>query len=101
MTFSISRWNAAGLSEPPVVPYEASAALSMLLLRDHNMLMVHFVGLPPGTADLLIKFVPPETLERFGGAKKYAAAVNTSLTKVGQLLYEPQRLRNLLLGAGP
>jgi L-seryl-tRNA(Ser) seleniumtransferase len=83
---------------PPVVPYEASAALSMLLLRDHNMLMVHFVGLPPGTADLLIKFVPPETLERFGGAKKYAEAVNSSLTKVGKLLRDPNELRRVLLG---
>jgi L-seryl-tRNA(Ser) seleniumtransferase len=88
-----------GLSQPPVVPYEASAALSMLLLKDHNMLMVHFVGLPPGTADLLIKFVPPETLERFGGAKKYADAVNSSLTKVGKLLREPTELRRLLLGS--
>lgn len=87
-----------GLTEPPVVPYEASAALSMLLLKDHNMLMVHFVGLPPGTADLLIKFVPPETLERFGGPKKYADAVNVCLTKVGQLLREPDQLRRLLLG---
>ena len=83
---------------PPVVPYEASAALSMLLLRDHNMLMVHFVGLPPGTADLLIKFVPPETLERFGGPKKYADAVNASLTKVGKLLRDPTELRRVLLG---
>jgi len=88
-----------GLSgAPPIVPYEASAALSMLLLRDHNMLMVHFVGLPPGTADLLIKFVPPETLARFGGPKKYADAVNSSLTKVGELLREPTKLRRVLLG---
>ena len=87
-----------GVSEPPVVPYEASAALSMLLLRDRNMLMVHFVGVPPGTADLLIKFVPPETLARFGGARKYAEAVNASLTKLGQLLREPEQLRALLLG---
>jgi L-seryl-tRNA(Ser) seleniumtransferase len=88
-----------GLSgAPPVVPYEASAALSMLLLRDHNMLMVHFVGLPPGTADLLIKFVPPETLARFGGPKKYADAVNSSLTKVGKLLRDPDELRRVLLG---
>ena len=36
------------VQEPPVVPYEASAALSMLLLRDYGMLMVHFVGVPPG-----------------------------------------------------
>jgi L-seryl-tRNA(Ser) seleniumtransferase len=83
---------------PPIVPYEASAALSMLLLRDWNMLMVHFVALPPGTADLLIKFVPPETLDRFGGPKKYADAVNASLTKIGKLLHEPEKLRGLLLG---
>lgn len=87
-----------GVAEPPIVPYEASALLSMLLLRDHDMLMVHFVGVPPGTADLLIKFVPPETLERFGGARKYAAAVDATLTKIGQLLHQPQRIRELLLG---
>lgn len=87
-----------GITAPPVVPYEASAALSMLMLRDFNMLMVHFVGVPPGTADLLIKFVPPETLARFGGARKYAEAVNASLTKVGQLLRDPSQLRELLLG---
>jgi L-seryl-tRNA(Ser) seleniumtransferase len=90
-----------GIKTAPVVPYEASAALSMLLLRDYNMLMVHFVGLPPGTADLLIKFVPPETLEHFGGAKKYAAAVDAALTRLGELLREPQRLKDLLLGGKP
>jgi L-seryl-tRNA(Ser) seleniumtransferase len=87
-----------GVGAAPVVPYEASAALSMLLLRDHGMLMVHFVGVPPGTADLLIKFVPPEMLERFGGAGKYAQAVNSSLTRLGELLREPERIRELLLG---
>ena len=82
----------------PVVPYEASAALSMLLLRDHGMLMVHFVGVPPGTADLLIKFVPPETLDRFGGARKYADAVNACVTELGKLLREPDSVRDLQLG---
>ncbi|HEX3416746.1 MAG TPA: hypothetical protein VHT21_10135 [Stellaceae bacterium] len=85
-----------GIREPPVVPYEASAALSMLLLRYHDMLMVHFVGVPPGTADLLIKFVPPETLERFGGARKYAEAIDGSLTRLGELLGEPEDVRGLL-----
>jgi L-seryl-tRNA(Ser) seleniumtransferase len=89
-----------GISEPPIVPYEASALLSMLLLRDYDMLMVHFVGVPPGTADLLIKFVPPETLARFGGAKRYAEAVNATLTKIGQLMHAPEQIRKLLLGAG-
>jgi len=88
-----------GISEPPIVPYEASALLSMLLLRDYDMLMVHFVGVPPGTADLLIKFVPPETLQRFGGAKKYADAVNATLSKIGTLLRDPGKLREILLGA--
>jgi L-seryl-tRNA(Ser) seleniumtransferase len=81
-----------GVREPPVVPYEACAALSMLLLRDHGMLTVHFVGVPPGTADLLIKFVPPETLERFGGVRKYAEAIN------GEMLQKPEDVRELLLG---
>jgi L-seryl-tRNA(Ser) seleniumtransferase len=89
-----------GIAQPPIVPYEASAALSMLLLRDHDMLMVHFVGVPPGTAALLIKFVPPETLERFGGPKKYADAVNGSLTRLGQLMRDPNAIRELLLGTG-
>ena len=87
-----------GVHEPSVVLYEASAALSMLLLRDYGMLIVHLVAVPPGTADLLIKFVPPETLERFGGARKYADAVNASLTRLGELLCEPESVRDLLLG---
>ena len=81
-----------------MVSYEASAALSMLLLRDYGMLVVHFVGVPPGTADLLVKFVPPETLERFGGAPKYAEAVNRSLTRLGELLRDPGDIGELLLG---
>jgi L-seryl-tRNA(Ser) seleniumtransferase len=89
-----------GLARPPIVPYEASAALSMLLLRDFGIVTVHFVGVPPGTADLLIKFVPPETLARFGGAKKYAQAIDAALTRLGHLLREPAAIRELLLGAG-
>ena len=62
------------------------------------MLMVHFVGVPPGTADLLIKFVPPETLESFGGAEKYAKAIDHSLTRLGEMLQKPEDVRELLLG---
>jgi L-seryl-tRNA(Ser) seleniumtransferase len=67
-------------------------------LRNHGMLMVHFVGVPPGTADLLIKFVPPETLKRFGGAGRYARAIDDSLTRLGALLCEPASIAELLLG---
>ena len=86
-----------GVEEPPIVPYEAAAALAMLLLEHHGMLMVHFVGVPPGTADLLIKFVPPETLQRFGGASRYARAIDDSLTRLGALLREPASIGELLL----
>jgi L-seryl-tRNA(Ser) seleniumtransferase len=87
-----------GVEGPPIVPYEAAAALAMLLLQNHGMLMVHFVGVPPGTADLLIKFVPPETLERFGGAASYARAIDESLIRLGAMLREPASVAELLLG---
>jgi L-seryl-tRNA(Ser) seleniumtransferase len=87
-----------GVEEPPIVPYEAAAAMAMLLLQNHGMLMVHFVGVPPGTADLLIKFVPPETLQLFGGAGRYAHAIDDSLTRLGALLPKPASIAELLLG---
>ena len=87
-----------GVKEPPIVPFEASAAFCMLLLQDHAMLTVHFVGMPPGGGDILFKFIPPETLARFGGPEKFAKAVDASLTKLGTLLREPEKIRALLLG---
>jgi L-seryl-tRNA(Ser) seleniumtransferase len=86
-----------GVKQPPVVPYEATAALCMLLLRDHRMLTVHFVGLPPGGGDILFKFIPPETLARFGGAEAFARAVDESLTELGSLLRDPAQVRDVLL----
>jgi L-seryl-tRNA(Ser) seleniumtransferase len=88
----------AGLTTPPVVPFEATAALAMLLLRDHGIMTVHFVGLPPGTSALMIKFIPPETLARFGGAAAYARAIDTGLTKLAAILGDPGKIRRLLFG---
>ncbi|HVM17080.1 MAG TPA: hypothetical protein VM290_05825 [Gaiellaceae bacterium] len=86
----------AGVAQPPVVPVEATAALAMVLLRDHGVLTVHFAALPPGTAALLLKFLPPETLARLGGPDALAAAVDVSLDEVGRLLRSPDELRALL-----
>jgi L-seryl-tRNA(Ser) seleniumtransferase len=80
-----------------LAPIEATAALAMVLLRDHGILTVHFAALPPGTSALLLKFVQPETLERFGGAGAFAAAVDASLDELAGLLDAPAKLR-LLLG---
>jgi len=90
----------AGLTEPPVVPYEASAALSMVLLRDYGILTVHFAGLPPGTSSLLLKFIPPEILARFGGPGALAKAVDSSLSRLASLIVTPESIRSLLLGDG-
>jgi L-seryl-tRNA(Ser) seleniumtransferase len=87
----------AGISEPAIVPYEATAALAMLLLRDHGILTVHFAALPPGTDALLLKFVPPETLGRFGGPDAFAEAVDAALDALARLLPDPEELRRLLL----
>ncbi len=80
-----------------LVPYEATAALAMLLLRDHGILTVHFAALPPGTSALLLKFIPPERLERFGGPERFASAVDAALDELAGLLATPRALRALLV----
>jgi len=82
----------------PVVPIEATAALAMLLLEDYGVLTVRFAGLPPGTSSLLLKFIPPETLARFGGPEALARAIDHSLSKLGGYLREPDSIRILLMG---
>jgi len=69
-----------------------------IYLEEHRMLRVHLVGMPPGTADILFKFVPPETLERFGGPEKFAQAVDSAITSLGMLLWEPERIKAVLFG---
>jgi L-seryl-tRNA(Ser) seleniumtransferase len=88
----------AGMTTPFFAPIEATAALAMLLLRDHGMMTVHFVGLPPGTSALMIKFIPPETLARFGGRQAYARAIDDALTKLAAMVGDPEKIRRLLFG---
>jgi L-seryl-tRNA(Ser) seleniumtransferase len=88
----------AGVTAPPIVPIEATAALAMLLLRDHGVLTVHFAGMPPGTSAILFKFIPPETLARFGGPPALARAVDAGLDALAGLLGRPAAIRELLLG---
>jgi L-seryl-tRNA(Ser) seleniumtransferase len=88
----------AGLEAPPIVPFEASAVLALLLLRDYGVLSVHLVGLPPGTAALMFKFISPEALERFGGPDAYAKAVDDCLDKLAELIRDPEAVRSFLFG---
>jgi len=89
----------AGIARPPLAPYEATAALAMILLRDHGVLTVHFAGLPPGTSALLIKFLPPETVERFGGAAKLARAFDDSITRLADVIGDTKAIAALLRDA--
>lgn len=92
----------AELARPPVVPYEATAGLAMLLLRDYGILTVHFAGVPPGTSALMIKFVPPETLARLGGPARLAQAIDESIGELARVLKRPDDFRALIMGAaGP
>jgi L-seryl-tRNA(Ser) seleniumtransferase len=85
-----------GEGDSYLAPIEATAALAMLLLRDHGVLTVHFAALPPGTSSLLLKFIPPQTLGRFGGPEAFANAVDESLEKLAGLVAAPEELRDLL-----
>jgi L-seryl-tRNA(Ser) seleniumtransferase len=88
----------AGVKEPPIVPYEAAACFCMLLLQEHRMLTVHFVGMPPGTANILFKFIPPETLERLGGPATFAKNVDAAIDGLASYLTSPERIPALLFG---
>lgn len=84
-----------------IVPVEATAALAMQLLRDHGLLTVHFAAVPPGTPDLLLKFVPPETLASLGGADELAASIAASFERTLDVLRSAETLRALLYGHSP
>ncbi len=88
----------AGLDTPPVKPIEATAGLAMILLRDYGVLTVHFAGVPPGTSAMLIKFVPPETLARFGGAARFAEAVDRSIDRLAEAIGDRATFAHLLYG---
>jgi len=87
----------AGITETSLVPIEATGALSMLLLRDRGIITVHFVGIPSGTPDLLLKFLPPEEVERFGGVSALADAIDGAITELSEIVNEPKSVRSLLL----
>jgi L-seryl-tRNA(Ser) seleniumtransferase len=88
----------AGVTTPVIVPYESSSALSMLLLRDHGVITVQLVGVPPGTSAVMLKFISPEALGRFGGPAAYARAIDDCLTTLAGMLREPKQIARLLLG---
>lgn len=88
----------SGVRQPPIVPIEATAALAMELLRSYGVHTVHLAAIPPGTSALLIKFIPPETLDQFGGAEALAKAIDASITQVAGLLGNREALAEAIMG---
>lgn len=88
----------AGISERPAMPIEATAGFAMAMARDHGILSVHLAALPPGTSALLFKFIPPETLARFGGAEKFVDAVDQSINTLAAAIADPDAMNALLYG---
>ncbi len=89
----------AGIKERPIKPIEATAGFAMAMARDHGILSVHLAALPPGTSALMFKFIPPETLARFGGSERFVDAVDQSIDTLAAAIGDPQTLRELLFGA--
>lgn len=85
-----------GGSPAPLAPIEATAALAMHLLSEYGYLTVHFAGLPPGTDALLVKFLPPETIEKIGGPDAFARAVDESLTAVADQIGDIEQVEALI-----
>jgi len=71
----------------------------MIMLRDFGIVSVHFAGLPPGTAALMIKFLPPETVAQFGGPEKLAEAIDESLNRLADVMKSDGALSELILKA--
>jgi L-seryl-tRNA(Ser) seleniumtransferase len=90
----------AKITRPPIVPYEATSAVAMLLVRDYGAITVQLVGLPPGTSALMFKFISPEVLASFGGPDAYARAIDDCLGKLAEMLPDPGRISRLVLGEG-
>lgn len=88
----------AGMTERPAMPIEATAGFAMAMARDHGILTVHLAGLPPGTSALLFKFIPPETLQRFGGAARFVDAIDQSIDTLADAISDPNAMRSLLFG---
>lgn len=84
-----------------LAPIEATAAVAMTLLAEYGLLTVHFAGLPPGTAALLIKFLPPDTMAELGGAGVFAGAVDTALDAAAAIAGDLEAVRRLLHGDPP
>ena len=79
--------------------YQNAEPRTRLSMGDHGILTVHFAGMPPGTAALLIKFLPAAVIAAIGGAETFTAAVDASLDAAAAVVTDGEAVRRLIVGA--
>jgi L-seryl-tRNA(Ser) seleniumtransferase len=87
------------VKQPAIVPLEASATLSLILLEEHGIVTVHATTGWPSFGGLLLKDVQLETLERFGGAKAFVSALDSAFDRLARIIGDPGEVRRILFGS--
>lgn len=88
----------AKASKAAVVPLEASATLSMILLEDYGILTVHATTGWPSFGGLLLKDIQPEVLERFGGQRAFVEVLDAAFDRLARVVGDAREVRQVLFG---
>ncbi|MEM1342310.1 MAG: aminotransferase class I/II-fold pyridoxal phosphate-dependent enzyme, partial [Pseudomonadota bacterium] len=90
----------AGRTRAAIVPAEATAAIAMILLRDHGVLTVNTHGAPGGRVSLRLK-PTAGALDTVGGAENLTTALNAAVEEVAQRVDDHDWFAQTLLGSSP
>ena len=90
----------AGRTRAAIVPAEATAAIAMILLRDHGVLTVNTHGAPGGRVSLRLK-PTAGALDTVGGAANLATALDAAIEEVAERIDDHDWFAQTLLGSSP
>lgn len=79
-----------------IVPFEATAMVAVSMMERYGAYLVNIAAIPSGTTSLMIKFVREDLLEQFGGAAKFAAAIDDCVNHVASIIDKPEKMMELL-----
>lgn len=90
----------AGLTDTNIVPAEVTAAIGMIVLRDHGVLTVNTHGAPGGRVSLRLK-PTAGALASVGGQIALVAALDKALEQVADRMNDHEWFANTLFGGSP
>jgi len=94
---ALARERAGEKVDQTIVPCEATAALGILLLRDHGILTINTHGQPGARVSLRLK-PTGDAVDRVGGTQAIVAAVDAQLDALAGYLENAATLSTLILG---